>query len=227
MLIEDWMSKDVITVDAKHPLQKAVNLMKDHDIRMLPVMQDDRLVGVVSNGDVKKASVRDAAVMDVEDVLYRSYKLKVEDIMSPDPVTVRSDHTVSEAAEILLQHKISRAPVVDPKGNLVGVITQTDMFKVIMSLSGMGARGIQFGFYLKDQSGSINAVTDVIRSYGGSIASILSSYEKSPPGHRQVHIRAFNLDPRRLPELIKELQAGADLLYMVNAIGKRREIYRK
>ena len=225
MLIKDWMSKNVLTVDAKDALQKAVNVMKEHNVRLLPVMREGKLVGVISDRDVKRASTADAAYMEVQDVLYRSYKLKVEEVMSRDPVTVPDDFTVAEAADVLLQHKFSGLPVVDRKGQLVGIITQTDMFKVIVSMSGMAGRGIQFGFHLKDRSGSIKEVTDVMRSFGGSIASILSSYEKAPPGHRQVHIRAINIDRSKLPQLIQALKEKAALLYMVDYVKKQREIY--
>lgn len=225
MLVKDWMSKNVHTVDAKDALQKAVNVMKEHNVRLLPVMREGKLVGVISDRDVKRASTADAAYMEVQDVLYRSYKLKVEEVMSPDPVTVPDDFTVAEAADVLLQHKFSGLPVVDRKGQLVGIITQTDMFKVIVSMSGMAGRGIQFGFHLKDRSGSIKEVTDVMRSFGGSIASILSSYEKAPPGHRQVHIRAINIDRSKLPQLIQALKEKAALLYMVDYVKKQREIY--
>jgi acetoin utilization protein AcuB len=92
-------------------------------------------------------------------------------------------------------------------------------------MSGMSGRGIQFGFHLKDRAGSIKEVTDVMRSYGGSIASILSSYEKSPPGHRQVHVRATNIDRGKLPQLIQALKEKAVLIYMVDYVKKQREIY--
>jgi acetoin utilization protein AcuB len=226
MLIKDWMSKNVYTVDAKDALQKAVNLMKEHNIRLLPVMHDSRLVGIISDRDGKRASTADTAFMEVQDVLYRSYKLKVEDVMSRDPITVPEDFTVAEAAEVLLKHKFSGLPVVDRKGQLAGIITQTDMFKVIVSMSGMSGRGIQFGFHLKDRAGSIKEVTDVMRSYGGSIASILSSHEKAPPGHRQVHVRATGIDRSKLPQLIQALRDKAALIYMVDYVKKQREIYR-
>jgi len=225
MLIKDWMSKNVHTVDANDALQKAVNLMKEHNIRLLPVMREGNLVGVISDRDLKRVSTADSAHREVQDVLYRSYKLKVEEAMTQDPVTVPNDFTVAEAAEVLLKHKFSGLPVVDRKGQLVGIITQTDMFKVIVSMSGMAGRGIQFGFHLKDRSGSIKEVTDVMRSFGGSIASILSSYEKAPPGHRQVHIRAINIDRGKLPQLIQALKEKTALLYMVDYVKKQRELY--
>lgn len=225
MLVKDWMSKTVHTVDAKDALQKAVNEMKEHNVRLLPVMREGKLVGVISDRDVKRASTADVACMEVQDVLYRSYKLKIEEVMSPDPVSVPDDFTVAEAAEVLLKHKFSGLPVVDRKGQLVGIITQTDMFKVIVTMSGMSGRGIQFGFHLKDRAGSIKEVTDVMRGSGGSIASILSSYEKAPPGHRQVHIRAINIDRGKLPQLIQALKEKAALLYMVDYVRKQREFY--
>jgi acetoin utilization protein AcuB len=225
MLIQEWMTKDVITVEEKDSLQKAVSLMKEHSIRLLPVMRGKKLVGILSDGDIKKASIPDLSALDVQELLYRSYQLKVEDIMTKNPITVPTDCTIEEAAEVLLNNKINGVPVIDPHGEVAGIITQTDMFKVIVSLSGMGAKGVLFGFYLRDRSGAIKEVTDIIRSYGGSLASILSSYENSPPGYRQVHIRAINLDRQKLPQIVKQFKETAKLRYMVDYSTKRREIF--
>ncbi len=72
MLVKRWMSKEVISIDPDDSMQLAVNLMKEHDIRLLPVMKDKKLVGVLSDGDLKKASVTNAVDFDVKDLLYRS-----------------------------------------------------------------------------------------------------------------------------------------------------------
>ena len=84
------------------------------------------------------------------------------------------DHTVEEAAEILLQNN-SDAPVVDTSGEIKGVITKNDLFKAMMSLSGLSHRGVQFEFVLQDEARSIKEVTDVIRRHGARLVSILSS----------------------------------------------------
>ena len=121
--------------------------------------------------------------------------------------------------------KISGMPVVDSSGNVVGTITQTDIFKVLIALTGVGKRGIQFSFLLEDRPGSIKEVADLIRKYGGRMTSILSTYEKVPEGTRKVFIRAYQIDRTKLSQLKKELMAAAKLLYMIDHKENKREMF--
>jgi acetoin utilization protein AcuB len=99
---------------------------------------------------------------------------------------VPCDYTIEDAAEVLMKNRISGMPVVDKEGKVVGTITQTDIFRVLLSLTGLAKRGIHFGFLLEDRPGSIKEVADVIRKFGGRMTSILSSHERAPKGHRHV-----------------------------------------
>jgi acetoin utilization protein AcuB len=225
MLVKNWMSKEVVTIDANESMQEAIKRLRENDIMMLPVMKKGKLVGVITDRDVKRASTSDATTLEVHELLYLLSKIKVNDIMSKDPVTVPPDFTIEETAEILLRNKISGTPVVDDAGKVVGTITQTDIFKALVSLTGLSKRGISFGFLLEDRPGSIKELADIIREYGGRMASILSSSEWTPEGIRKVYIRMYHVDRSRLPELIVELKAQATLLYMVDHRENKREIY--
>lgn len=145
--------------------------------------------------------------------------------MTKNPISVPIDFTVEETAEVLLGHKINGVPVMDKEGKLAGMITQTDLFKVIISLTGVGKRGIQLGLKLKDRSGSIKDVADVIRAYGGKMVSILTSYDGAPKGYRWVYIRMYNIDRSKIEDLKKVLIQEAPLLYMVDHREDRREIF--
>ena len=145
--------------------------------------------------------------------------------MTKDPITVHPNFTVEETAKILLENKISGVPVEDGKNQLVGVITQNDLFRVLISLTGVNKRGIQFAMMLEDRPGSIKEVADIIRKYGGRMVSILSSYERIPEGHRRAYIRMYNIDRIKLPQLKEELKEKATLLYMVDLREDKREIY--
>jgi len=206
-------------------MQRAVSLMKEHRIRMLPVMKRGKLVGVVSDTDLKKASASDATMLDVHEMLYLISKIKIKDIMTKDPFTVSPDCTVEETAELLMEHKISGVPVVDVGGKVVGIITRDDLFKVLISLSGLGKHGIQFAFQIEDRPGTIKVLTDIIRDHNGKIASILSSYEDVPVGFRNVYVRIYDIPRDELPVLQAELQSKAKMLYIVDHRDNRREIY--
>jgi len=134
-------------------------------------------------------------------------------------------NTIEETAEILLKNKISGAPVVDEQGRVRGVITKSDLFRAMISLSGLSKRGVLFGVVLEDRPGSIKDVTDIIRAYDARLVSILTSYDKAPQGYRHVYIRAFNIDRSRLGELKDEIRKVCKLLYVVDHRENRREIF--
>lgn len=225
MLVKKWMSKNVVTIETKESMDTAIRIMKENKIRMLPVLKNGNLAGVVTDRDLKRASASDATTLEIHELLYIISKIKVSDIMTKNPVTVPVDYTIEETAEILLQNKISGVPVVMGAVRVVGVITQTDIFKAFVSLSSLKQRGISFGFLLEDRSGSIKEVADIIRKYGGRMASILSSDDDTPEGHRKVYIRMYDIDRKILPELKQELYEKASFLYMVDHRENKREIF--
>lgn len=225
MLVGNWMSKKVVTVDEKESMQHAVSLMREHKVRMLPVLRRGKLVGVVSDTDLKRASASDATMLDVHEMLYLISKIKIKDIMTKDPLTVSPDCTVEETAELLLEHKISGVPVVEQAGRVVGMITRDDLFQVLISLSGLGKHGIQFAFQIEDRPGTIKELTDIFRVHNGKIASILSSYEDVPAGFRNVYIRIYDIPREDLPAMQAELQEKAKMIYIVDHRDNRREIF--
>jgi len=225
MLVENWMNRNVVTVDVGDSMLDASKVMKERGIRHLPVLKSGRLAGIVTDRDLKKASPSDATTLEAHELLYLLANIKVGEIMTKNPITVPFNYTVEEAAEILLSNKISGLPVVDKDGNVVGTITQVDIFKVLISVTGFGKRGIQFAFLLEDRPGSIKEVADLIRKYGGRMTSILSAYENAPEGSRYVYIRMHGIDREKLTELKKELKAAAKVLYMIDHRENKREIY--
>ena len=225
MLVREWMSKQVVTVDADENMQHAIGLLKEKNVRMLPVMEKSKLVGIVTDRDLKRASASDATTLEIHELLYLISKIKVEDVMTSKPITVPWDFTLEEAADVLLKNKISGTPVTDSQGEIVGVITQSDIFKSLISLSGIGKRGIQMAVQLEDQPGSMKQITDAIRSAGGRMVSVLTSYEKVPDGFRNVYIRFFDLDRNKLETLKENVFKLSKVLYIIDHRENKREIY--
>jgi acetoin utilization protein AcuB len=219
------MSTKVVTIDANDAMQDAMRVLKEHGIRMLPVMKKGKLVGIVTDRDLKKASASDATTLEIHELLYLLTKIKVNDIMTRDPIAVPPDYTVEETARVLLDGKISGAPVVDDYGQVVGIITQTDLFRVLISLTGIGNGGIQFGFQVEDKPGSIKEVADAIRAFGGRMVSILTSYDDVPNGYRKVYIRMHSIERSQLQKLKNTLSEKAALLYVIDHLENSREIY--
>jgi len=225
MLVKYWMNKKVITIDAGDSMNTAIRLMKENSIKMLPVMKRDKLVGIVTDRDLKKASASDATSLDIHELLYLLTKIKISGIMSKNPITVPEDFAIEETAGVLIENNISGVPVVDPKGNIIGIITQSDIFRALISLTGVGKGGIQFAFQIDDRPGSIKELTDVIRKFGGRMTSILSSYEGMPDGIRKVYIRMRSIDRVSLNELEKNLHGMAKMLYVIDHRENERRIF--
>lgn len=225
MLVKNWMSKNVITIGVENSMQDATAILKQHHIRMLPVVKKGKLVGIITDRDLKRASASDATSLEIHELLYLLTKIKVKDIMTKNPIAVPLDWSVEETANLLLSNKISGAPVVDEKDRVVGVITQTDLFRVLISLTGIHAGGIQFAFKVQDKPGTIKDLADVIREFGGQMVSILTSYDKVPEGFRKVYIRMRHIDRNRLAALQKRLMEKATLLYMIDQRDNRREFF--
>jgi acetoin utilization protein AcuB len=225
MLVRNWMTPRVITVDVDDPMVLATQKLRELNIRKLPVTRKGKLVGIVTDRDLKRASASDASTLEVHELLYLVSKIKVKDIMTKDPITVPLDYTIEETAQILLENRISGVPVVDHGGEIAGIITEADLFRALMSLTGLVKGGAQYAFQLEDRPGSIKDVTDVIRKHGGRLASILTSYDGAPEGYRKVYIRTYGMDRHGLGRLSQELKETATLLYMVDHRENRREVF--
>ena len=225
MLVKNWMNKKVITIDAKESMLHAINLIKKNQIHMLPVTEESKLVGVVTDRDLKHASASKATALEIHELFYLIDTVEVKEIMTQNVVTVPFDFTLEETAEVLLEKKISGAPVLDHGGQIVGIITKTDIFNLLTVMTGVGRRGIQFAFRLEDRPGSIKDITDIIRECGGRMASILTTYQNIPTGYRNVYIHTYEIDQKKLSGLKDVLEKEATLLYMVDHTGGKREIY--
>ena len=214
MLVKDWMTLDPITVTPDTSVMKASQLMKENNIRRLPVVDENgKVVGIVSDRDLKEASPSKATTLDVHELYYLLSELKVKDIMSKKVYTIKPTDTVEKAAVIMLEHKITGLPVVED-GKLVGILTQGDVFRVLTSITGVYRGGTVFTFLLEDRPGSIKEVADVIRKYGGRMVSILSSYDLAEEGTRHVAIRIADMPQDKLEALTRELEREFPLVHV-------------
>jgi len=215
MLVKGWMTSDVMTIDEDTSMMKASEIMRENNIRRLPVMHKGKLVGIVTDRDIKEASPSKATTLDVHELYYLLSELKIKDIMSMNVFTISPEETVEKAAVKMLEHHISGLPVVNDKGKVVGLITQWDIFKVLVSLTGIYRGGIQFAFNLEDRPGSIKEVGDLIRKHGGRMVSILTSYDMCDEGCRHVYIRIKEIPEDKLKALTEDLDKNFILLYTV------------
>ena len=213
MLVKGWISSQIISVDEETSMMKAFVLMKENNIRRLPVVQKGKLVGIVTDTDLKEACPSTATTLDIYETNYLLSEIKVKESMSKDVIYVKPDETVEFAAILMLENKISGLPVVNDQHNLIGVITQTDIFKALIHISGAYNGHIQFALFLEDRPGSVKEVGDVIRSFGGRMVSILTSYDLADEGYRNVYIRIKPMEQEKLAQLVNILEDRFTVLY--------------
>ena len=208
MLVKYWMTSDPVTVTPDTSVMKASQLMKENNVRRLPVIDGKgTLVGIVSDRDLKEASPSKATTLDVHELYYLLSELKVKDIMSRNVMTISPNDTVEKAAVIMLEHKITGLPITED-GKVVGILSQGDVFRVLTSITGVYRGGVQFALNLEDRPGSIKDVADVIRKHGGRMVSILTSYDMCEEGCRNVYIRIADMAEDKLKPLVEELEGN-------------------
>jgi acetoin utilization protein AcuB len=214
MPVQDWMSKDLVTIDEDTSIMKASKVMKQNDIQHLPVLSKGRLVGIVSDRDLKEATPSKATTLDIHEMYYLLDKIVVKSLMSKTLFTITPGDTVEKAAAVMLKNHISALPVVDAKGALAGILTKGDVFRAFVSISGIYQGPLAMGLELPDEPGYIKQVTDVIREQGGRIASIMTRYEGAPEGFKRVYIRAKEVKDEKA--LQKQLESKHKVLYYFN-----------
>jgi acetoin utilization protein AcuB len=131
-LVKNWMTRDVLTITPDTTLPEAHRLMTQNQVRRLPVMKDGRLIGIVTRGDVRGAEPSGATSLSIWELNYLISNLKVEQIMTRKPITVSEDATIGEAARLMMEKKVSGLPVVGSGGKIVGIITESDIFRLIV-----------------------------------------------------------------------------------------------
>jgi acetoin utilization protein AcuB len=131
-LVKDWMTRNIVVITLDTALPEAHRLMTDQRIRRLPVVQDGLLVGIVTLGDVRGAEPSGATSLSIWELNYLLNKLKIEEIMTRNLITISPYATVGQAAEVMLEHKVSGLPVVDGEIKLVGIITESDIFRMVV-----------------------------------------------------------------------------------------------
>ena len=156
MRVDKWMTPKVITLKATDSLSAAIHLMKEKKIRRIPVVNGDgKLVGIVSDRDLKDVSPSRATTLDIWELHYVLDKLKIGDIMTKKPVTVTPDTPIERAAQIMMDKRVEGLPVLDAKGNMVGILTEGDVFRALVEITGVGKGRLRVDLLIPDKPGSI------------------------------------------------------------------------
>lgn len=202
MLVKERMKHPVITVKQDMPIMDVLNLMKRESIRRTPVVDGrGRLVGIVSDKDLLNAGPSDATSLSVWEVNYLLSKIKVEDIMTRDVITVHEDTPVEEAAYIMSSNKIGGLPVTRD-GGVVGIITETDLFKIFLELLGARVSGVRLTAIVPEKIGELADVTRVIAQDGGNVVA-LGTFSGEESTNRILTVKVEGVTEERLRALVE------------------------
>jgi len=129
----DWMTEDVITITPDNTLKEAHDIMNEKGIRRLPVVAHGKLLGIVTLGDIRGAEPSRASSLSIWEVHHLLTKLKVSEIMTRNPATIQKNASIGDAAKMMLEKKFSGLPVVDDENHLIGIITESDIFRLVVN----------------------------------------------------------------------------------------------
>lgn len=132
-LVRDWMTTQVIRISPDTTLPQAHEMMTENNVRRLPVVDEaNRLVGIITLGDVRGAEPSQATSLSMWELNYLLKSVCIDEIMTREPVTVDEGATIGEAARLMLDYRISGLPVLNRRGQLVGIITESDIFRMVV-----------------------------------------------------------------------------------------------
>lgn len=202
MLVGERMSHPVITIHPNMPMQEALNLMHRERIRRLPVVnRHGDLVGVVSEGDLLHAAPSHATSLSVWELNYMLSKITVEEIMTREVITVNIDTPIEEAARIMADKKIGGLPVLR-NGKVVGIITETDLFKIFLELLGAREPGVRLAVLVPNVPGELAQLTTSIFEVGGNVVALGTSLGDRS-GNREVTVKVTGVEAQALEEIVR------------------------
>lgn len=218
MLVKNWMTEGSINLGLETTILDAAEIMRRNNIRQLPVIDSSgKLAGILSDRDIRDAmpsKFLPGGTREDQDVTLTT--LKVEQVMSIDPLTIHPDATMEQAAELLNKHKIGGLPVLSEADELLGIITEVDVLDYLCSTTGVKQQSTQLVFRLSDSPGGAIDLLSCLAGEDIRLFSVLTSYEDVAPGFRDVSIRVQSTGKHSISTLIDLLKDKYDLLYYVH-----------
>lgn len=205
MLVEKRMKRDPVTLSPDDSFRHAMTLIRQKGVRHLPVVEGNRLVGIVTDRDIRQASPSPATSLEIHELHYLLEKIKIREIMTKKVYTVAPDTPIEEAARLMLQHRIGGLPVLQD-GNLVGIITETDILTAFVDVMGIQQSQTRLELVLEDRPGAFLDVCRIIQEQGGDIVSVVTATAAHRGEEKKVLI--FRLEGVQVDPLLVHLEAG-------------------
>jgi acetoin utilization protein AcuB len=198
------MTPDPVTISDDAAIDDALKLMRDKNVRRLPVVdKKGKLVGIVAEKDVLYASPSPATSLSIHEIHYLVSRIKVSEIMTKNVITVTDDTPLEEAARMMADNQIGALPVVHD-GELRGIITETDLFKIFLELLGARERGVRLTVKVPERKGMLRLITGTISRLEGHVLA-LTTWAGEEPGTRIVTVKVSGVDREKLVSNVDQL----------------------
>jgi len=203
MLVGKRMKYPVITLPPEMPITEALNLMRRENIRRAPVCKDGKLVGIISDKDLLNASPSPATSLSVWEMNYLLSKITIEEVMTKSVLTVTEDTPIEEAARMMADRKVGGLPVMRGE-EVVGIITETDLFKVFLEMMGAREVGVRLTVAMPNKPGQLAKITQAIFNEGGNIIA-LGTFIGDDPSLFSITIKVNGIEREKLRSLVEPL----------------------
>ena len=205
MKVKDRMTTNVKTVDYEASITTAFSLMKENSIRRLPVMDKGKIVNIITLSDLNQVTPSLATTLSVYELNYLLAKTKIKDVLPKRRklLTIGPEDYIETAARIMRQNTVSGLPVVDDFGNLVGIITETDIFDALIHILGVYQPHSRIDIYTEDRPGSLHQIAGLISGKGINILNIVAYYDQKK-GKYKIILRLASLECNDLVEELKQ-----------------------
>jgi acetoin utilization protein AcuB len=212
MLVREYMTHDVVTIEPEARLSDALNLMRARNVHRLPVVEDNLLVGVVSEKDLLYALPSVDRPISWVEASAQAAALPVRQVMQHDVVTACPDCPIEMAAATMTDHKIGALPVVSPTESrtLVGIITETDIFRLFVEMLGSRAPGVRASLEIDTRKGALASLFNRIVEAGGGVTTV-SSFPATSPHRLRIIVKVADVDQETMRRLLKREETVIDL----------------
>jgi acetoin utilization protein AcuB len=217
MFVSKRMSPNPVTVTPATMVSEAATIMKNNKFRRLPVVENGKLVGIVTDRDLRDVAPSSATTLSVYELNYLLAKMQVREVMQKSVITIKNDATIEEAALLMYTNKIGGLVVVNATGGVVGVITDTDVFKCFVDVMGLADGRTRLTLEFVDKVGALFEITGVFKDLGINISSYASQH--LPDNKIEMVIRA---DIQDATEITKRLEAIGYPVINVVLIGNNK-----
>ncbi len=209
MLVGERMTRNPVTILETDSIDDGLQIMRERKVRRLPVLDaSGKMVGIVSDKDLLHAAPSPATSLSVYELHYLLAKLTIKQVMSSPVVTVTPDTPIEQAARIMADHKIGGLPVIEG-GALAGIITETDIFKVLLELLGARKPGVRLTVQSRDAKGVLAQITRVLADMGAFVISVVA-YEGPVAGEPRIMFKLSDVDAATVSKALE--QAGITVI---------------